>query len=270
MLNNNAVIVLDGDEEKIAIGPGIGFNKGKNDRIAKHKIEKIFVLEGNEKFEQLLRLIPQEHFDICEDIISYAEKTLHVKLNEHIHLVLTDHVSFAIQRAQEGIVAKNKLLHEIKILYPEEFAIGKWAIEHIQEKIGVELPIDEAAFIALHIHTMKPHSENLQQTLRITTILQEMMTLIQKELGIKLDENDLSYQRLMIHLRFALSNERDFKHHSLDEEMLDMIQRKYFFAYNCAAKVVRTISSRYSIAIPEQELGYITLHIERLRRNHLY
>ncbi|MFS8651980.1 MAG: PRD domain-containing protein, partial [Caldibacillus sp.] len=206
VLNNNAAIVVDDGQEKIAIGPGIGFNKGKNDIVSPQKIEKIFVLEEKDKLEQLLRQIPQEHFDISEEIISYAEKTLNVSLNEHIHLVLTDHISFAIQKAQEGINIENKLLHEIRILYPEEFAIGQWAIQHIKQTLGVELPEDEAGFIAIHIHTMKPHSNNLQQTLRTTTILQEMMHVIQEEMGFRLDANDWSYQRLMIHLRFALTN----------------------------------------------------------------
>lgn len=269
VLNNNAAIVVDDGQEKIAIGPGIGFNKGKNDIVSPQKIEKIFVLEEKDKLEQLLRQIPQEHFDISEEIISYAEKTLNVSLNEHIHLVLTDHISFAIQKAQEGINIENKLLHEIRILYPEEFAIGQWAIQHIKQTLGVELPEDEAGFIAIHIHTMKPHSNNLQQTLRTTTILQEMMHVIQEEMGFRLDANDWSYQRLMIHLRFALTNNQT-KHHTLDEEMLFMIKRKYLFSYQIARRVVQKISSRFNISIPEQEIGYITLHLERLRQNHLH
>ena len=269
VLNNNAAIVVDDGQEKIAIGPGIGFNKGKNDIVSPQKIEKIFVLEEKDKLEQLLRQIPQEHFDISEEIISYAEKTLNVSLNEHIHLVLTDHISFAIQKAQEGINIENKLLHEIRILYPEEFAIGQWAIQHIKQTLGVELPEDEAGFIAIHIHTMKPHSNNLQQTLRTTTILQEMMHVIQEEMGFRLDANDWSYQRLMIHLRFALTNNQ-VRHHTLDEEMLFMIKRKYLFSYQIAQRVVQKISSRFNISIPEQEIGYITLHLERLRQNHLH
>lgn len=269
VLNNNAAIVVDDGQEKIAIGPGIGFNKGKNDIVSPQKIEKIFVLEEKDKLEQLLRQIPQEHFDISEEIISYAEKTLNVSLNEHIHLVLTDHISFAIQKAQEGINIENKLLHEIRILYPEEFAIGQWAIQHIKQTLGVELPEDEAGFIAIHIHTMKPHSNNLQQTLRTTMILQEMMHVIQEEMGFRLDANDWSYQRLMIHLRFALTNNQT-KHHTLDEEMLFMIKRKYLFSYQIARRVVQKISSRFNISIPEQEIGYITLHLERLRQNHLH
>lgn len=104
ILNNNAVVVLDNNEEKIAIGAGIAYEKGKNDIINPSKIEKLFVMKENEKFQQLLQQIPEKHFSISEDIISYAEDNLGLKLNEHIHIGLTDHLSFAIERATEEFI----------------------------------------------------------------------------------------------------------------------------------------------------------------------
>ena len=76
ILNNNAVIVSDEGEEKIAIGPGVAFKKTKNDIVNPHKIEKLFIMPENDKFQQLLSRIPVEHFTVSEDIISYAEKYL--------------------------------------------------------------------------------------------------------------------------------------------------------------------------------------------------
>lgn len=76
--------------------------------------------------------------------------------------------------------ANNKLLHEIKIFYRKEFEIGLWAIQHIKEKCQVEMPEDEAAFIALHIHTMKPQGGDLLDTVRQTTIIRETVQSIKK------------------------------------------------------------------------------------------
>ena len=121
ILNNNAVVVTDENEEKIAIGAGVGFNKGKNDLVNPKKIEKLFVLSGNEQLQQLLIRIPEEHFMITEAIIAFAEKYLETKLNDHIRIVLAYHISFAIDREEKGIQLKNKLLPEIKILYKSEY-----------------------------------------------------------------------------------------------------------------------------------------------------
>jgi beta-glucoside operon transcriptional antiterminator len=265
ILNNNAVVVLDNNEEKIAIGAGIAFEKRKNDLINPRKIEKLFVMKENEKFQQLLQQIPEKHFSISEEIISYAEENLGLKLNEHIHIGLTDHLSFAIERATEGIHLKNKLFHEIKILYKKEFDIGMWAIRHIEYKTQVKMPIDEAAYIALHIHTSKPQSGDMKQTLRQTAIIGEMIQTIKDSLQISIEQDDLSYQRLMTHLRFTLSRINDVSQPIMDDEMLAMLKKKFGYSYNISQKVAKLLAKNHGIHLPEQELGYITIHIERIR-----
>lgn len=267
ILNNNAVVVkTEGQQEQIAVGAGIAFGKKKNDVVSVNKIEKLFVMKENKKLEQLLSRIPEEHFTISEEIITYAEHQIGNKLNEHIHIVLTDHLSFAIEREREGIQLKNKLLQEIKILYKNEFAIGLWAIQHIKERCGVEMPIDEAAFIALHIHTMKLQGGDLHQTVRETTIVRDMVQSIKRILDITFEEDDISYHRLTTHLRFALTRLNHYELHMMDEEMLAMIKKKFPLSYRCAAEVARETYLVHGVELPEQELGYITLHIERLRK----
>ncbi|MUK88558.1 PRD domain-containing protein [Ornithinibacillus sp. L9] len=266
ILNNNAVIIFDDEQEKIAIGAGVAYNKRKNDIVNPDKIEKLFVLKENEKLQQLLLRIPEDHFILSEEIISYAEQQLHTKLNDHISLALTDHLSFAIERESQGIHLKNKLLQEIKILYKKEFEIGLWAIRHINEKLGIEMPVDEAAFIALHIHTMKIQGGDLHETVRQTAILRDMVDTIQDYLKISINEEDLSYERLITHLRFALTRAHHYEAHTMDEEMLNMIKHKFELSYRCAMEVRKELSSLHGIDLPEEELGYITLHIERLRK----
>ncbi|WP_182199748.1 PRD domain-containing protein [Paraliobacillus salinarum] len=265
ILNNNAVLVIDGNEEKVAVGTGIAFGKKKNDLINKQKIEKLFIMKENEKLQQLLSRISEEHFIISEEIISYAEKTIGMKLSEHIHITLTDHVSFSIERIQNGMHLKNKLLNEIKILYKEEFEIGLWALDMMKEKLNIEMPIDEAAFIALHIHTMKLSGGNYKETLRQTTIVSEMIQRIVSYLGLEIEEDDISYQRLITHLRFVLHRVKHSDQYSMDLDMLTMIKHKFAHSYQCAEVVSKEIAAKYDIEFPESELGYIAIHLERLR-----
>ncbi|MFD1451491.1 MULTISPECIES: PRD domain-containing protein [Oceanobacillus] len=265
ILNNNAVIINDQGQEKIAIGGGVAFNKNKNDIINPAKIEKLFVLEGNEKLERLLLRIPEEHFILCEEIIAYAEEQLQTKMSSHILLGLSDHLSFAIEREEQGIHLKNKLIQEIKILYRDEFKVGLWAIRHIKDKLGLEMPIDEAAFIALHLHTMKLEGGDLRETIRETTIIRNMVEVIKTTLDISMKEDDLAYERLIMHLRFALNRPNRYDVHVMDNEMLTMIQHKFKTAFNCAKRVSKHLCDAHGIQLPEEEVGYISLHIERLR-----
>ncbi|MEK4091800.1 MULTISPECIES: PRD domain-containing protein [unclassified Viridibacillus] len=266
ILNNNAVVVLDNEREKIAVGSGVAFNKKRNDIVNLDRIEKIFVMRENDKLQQLLSRIPEEHFTISEEIISYAEEYIGGKLDERIHIVLTDHVSFAIERLKDGIQLNNKLLPEIKILYRREFEIGLWAIQHIKERCQVEMPEDEAAYLALHIHTMKLQGGDLHQTLKQTTIIRDMVQIIQKKLNIHLEENDISYHRLITHLRFALTRMNHYELHTMDEEMLVMIKKKFPYSYNCAVEVTKELKKLHGIDLPDHELGYIAVHIERLQK----
>ena len=209
ILNNSAVVVKDIDGEKIVMGEGIGFQKRKNDLVNQAKIDKVFVIkDSNEhkKFEEILQLLPEEHIKIAEEIITYAEKELGVMINEHIHVAFCDHLSFAIERLTNGISIKNALLDQIKILYVKEFQIGLWAKALIKENLGVEIPEDEVGNIAMHIHTAKMNTGDMQETIDITTTIQEITRIIESCLNINIVEDTMSYERLITHLRFSLKS----------------------------------------------------------------
>ncbi|EMG27023.1 transcriptional antiterminator BglG [Listeria fleischmannii subsp. fleischmannii LU2006-1] len=266
ILNNNAVVVSDGDQEKIAIGGGIAFQKKRNDIVSPSKIEKMFVMqEESEHFQELLHRINEEYFSISEEIISYAEATLGGKLNEHIHIALTDHLAFSIERIKEGIILQNKLLNEIKVLYETEFKIGLWAINHVKERFGLDMPIDEAAYIALHIHTAKMGSGDIHESVRQATIISSMVETITTALQITLSGQDIAYERLITHLRFVLNRVEKKELHTMDDEMLKMIKSKFEFSFNTAKKVALLLQKDYQKSLPDAELGYIALHVERLR-----
>lgn len=257
---------MDDGEEKIAIGPGVGFKKEKKDIVNQKRVEKLFISKENEKLQQLLLRIPEEHFMIAEEIIAYAEERLGTELNEHIRIALTDHISFAIEREKQGIRVNNKLLPEIRVLYKQEFEIGVWAVKLLEKRFNLKLPIDEAAFIALHVHSMKVQDGDLRETVRQTSVLKDMVQMINETLGITIEKADIAYERLIHHLRFAMIRLKENEQHTMDVEMIEMIKRKFPVAYNCSAKVANTLSKRHGMDFPEDELGYITLHIERLRK----
>ncbi|WP_134699406.1 PRD domain-containing protein [Ammoniphilus sp. YIM 78166] len=266
ILNNNVVVVIDEGKEKIVMGPGIAFQKKKHDIIANGKIEKIFVMEEeSEKFQELLRTLPEEHIAIAEEIISYAEGELRAPLSNHIHIGLTDHLSFAIERLQQGYQIQNRLLSEIKALYKKEYKIGLWGIGLIKEKLGIEMPDDEAGHIALHIHTAKMDTVSMGKALQQTTLIQDMIEILKKELQVDIDEEGMSYQRLVSHLRFALIRMEEEENSPLmDEDMLQLVRTKFKREFECAVKMADFTHREYHLQFSDSELAYITLHIQRL------
>lgn len=267
VLNNSAVVVKDRDGEKIVLGEGIGFQKRKNDLVNQAKIDKVFVMKDpneHQKFEEILQFLPEEHIQVAEEIITYAEKEWGFMINEHIHVAFSDHLSFAIERLTNGISIKNALLDQIKILYVKEFQIGLWARELIKEKLGVEIPEDEVGNIAMHMHTARMNSGDMQETIDITTTIQEITSIIENCLKINIVEETMSYERLITHLRFSLksllSNETN---HDYDPKMASMIKENFKEAFSCAQEVGKFVEVKYRIKYPEAELMYISMHIQR-------
>ena len=269
VLNQNAVLVLDEGQEKVAVGKGVGFNKTKNDVFSRQLVERMFVMEpeGLKKLQVLLSQIEDKYFLASEEIIQHAETVLGEKLNEHINIGLSDHIAFAAENIQNNIIVRNKLLSEIEILYSEEFAIAQWAVEYLTQTLEIPFSYDEAGYIAIHIHSARSGRTDNSKSIREVTIVSEIIHLIEQELAIDIhdDKNSLSYSRLVNHLRLFIHRFQQNQYAVLDEEILEVVKKKYAESYEISKKVQVLLMRNFHYQVPNEELGYLSIHIERLR-----
>jgi beta-glucoside operon transcriptional antiterminator len=157
------------------------------------------------------------------------------------------------------------LTNEIKLLYKKEFEIALWAKEEIKKDLGVEIPLDEVAHIALHIHTAKLGGHSMSDSMTKATILRDFIEQVEKKMEVEIEESSINYQRLITHLRFALNRiEQGSGFEPIDEDMLNLIKEKYQSAYECSKSVVDYLHKEYGITFPQSEVAYISLHIQRL------
>ena len=269
VLNQNAVLVLDEGQEKVAVGKGVGFNKTKNDVLSRQLVERMFVMEpeGLKKLQVLLSQIEDKYFLASEEIIQHAETVLGEKLNEHINIGLSDHIAFAAENIQNNIIVRNKLLSEIEILYSEEFAIAQRAVEYLTQTLEIPFSYDEAGYIAIHIHSARSGRTDNSKSIREVTIVSEIIHLIEQELAIDIhdDKNSLSYSRLVNHLRLFIHRFQQNQYAVLDEEILEVVKKKYAESYEISKKVQVLLMRNFHYQVPNEELGYLSIHIERLR-----
>lgn len=269
VLNQNAVLVLDEGQEKVAVGKGVGFNKTKNDVLSRQLVERMFVMEpeGLKKLQVLLSQIEDKYFLASEEIIQHAETVLGEKLNEHINIGLSDHIAFAAENIQNNIIVRNKLLSEIEILYSEEFAIAQWAVEYLTQTLEIPFSYDEAGYIAIHIHSARSGRTDNSKSIREVTIVSEIIHLIEQELAIDIhdDKNSLSYSRLVNHLRLFIHRFQQNQYAVLDEEILEVVKKKYAESYEISKKVQVLLMRNFHYQVPNEELGYLSIHIQRLR-----
>ena len=270
ILNNNVAVVMDENgQEKIVMGRGICYKKKPGDAILEEEIDKTFFLSAadiSNKFQELIQDIPIEHMAVGEEIIAEAERRLDKKLNDTVYISLIDHVHTSIVRFLEGVTVKNVLLWDIRRFYKEEFKIGLWALELIQEKCKVMLPEDEAGFIALHLANAQMDQESMHNMYEITRIIQEVVNLVKYYFKIDFHEDDVYYFRFITHLKFFVHRLVEQKVYTEDdiEDLWAVIRGKYPKSFDCVERITKFIESKYKYHLSKEEQLYLTIHIERV------
>lgn len=267
IINNNVVSSIDErGKEVVIMGKGIGFHKKAGEAVEEAAIEKIFHLpsENMSQFEALLEDMPYEHIRIAKDIIVYARKELDRHLNKNVYITLTDHVSYAIERHRQNIHFQNALLWEIKKYYQKEFQVGLQAVEMIKEQLGIELPEDEAGFIALHFVNAEIDGD-MQQSIGMPGMIKDIMSIIKYHFGIEIDESTLAYERFITHLKFFVQRAvRGQCYEADDLDFNESIKEKCRKEYKCACKIQDYMESKCGYQVSEEELIYLTVHINRV------
>lgn len=270
VINNNLVrSINEKGQEVLVMGSGLGFKKKPGDSIDQRKIEKIYILSqengDGQRLGQLLARVPVERIRAANEIISYARDALGKQLNDNIYLTLTDHVSFAIERTGQGIVVRNALLWEIKRFYHQEYLVGLEALNIIKNRLGVELPEDEAGFIALHLVNASMESMNIGQTQEMTKMIQNIINIVKYHFRVELDESSLHYGRFVTHLKFFAQRVfTDTEMEEDDKNFLQILKEKYKEEYQCALKIRSYTIKEYQKDLTEDELVYLTVHIKRV------
>lgn len=268
IINNNIISSYDEkNREIIVMGRGLGFGRKQGETIDDTKIEKIFRMDNeveSERLQSVLADMPIEHIQITDEIITYAKTIITKKLNKNIYITLTDHINFAIERFKQGVNFNNALIWEIKKFYGSEYEVGKMALNIIKERLGYELPSDEAASIAMHFVNAEFGTE-MPNTIDITKLIQNVLKIIKYNYQMELDEESLNYERFITHLKFfaqrVITNRANAGH---DEDFHHMIKNQYNSDYKCAEKIRKYIETEFNIQVPEEELIYLTVHLKRI------
>ena len=268
VINNNIISAYEkSGAEVIVMGRGIGFKKKQGEMVPADQISKIFRIKSRtlaEQFKELLANMPLERVRISDEIISHAKDHLKLKLNQSIYVTLTDHINFAIERVSQGIEPQNALLWEIKRFYPQEFQLGIYALELIKDRLDILLPEDEAGFIALHFVNAE-YGTDIRDAVKFPDQMQAIVDIVERDLGILLDESFLHYERFMTHIKFLI--QRIYRKELLsseDRELSLLMQRKYPREYQCSLKVAEYIMQATGSRLSEEEIMYLSVHIRRV------
>ncbi|BCJ94332.1 transcription antiterminator LicT [Anaerocolumna cellulosilytica] len=269
VINNNLICSHnEGNKEILVMGCGLGFKKKPGDEIDTSLIEKVYTIEDEKISNQLIDLlsrIPQDHIRVANNIVGYAKEVLEHKLNDSIYVSLTDHLNYAIERHKQGIHLKNALLWEIKKYYSKEFEVGIEALHIIEKQLGIQLPEDEAGYIALHVASASMEAVDMGHTTDTLKMIQGILQIVKYYFKIELDTESLHYERFLTHLKFLSLRIHQDKHiEGADDYFIKLMKEHYKNEYDCALKIGNYIHSNYSKSLTDEELVYLTVHINRI------
>ncbi|MFF2909088.1 glucose PTS transporter transcription antiterminator GlcT [Paenibacillus sp. NPDC057934] len=267
VLNNNVIIAEHPQyAEVVVIGKGIGFNRKVRDHINLSSVEKMFILRSREEQEQYKQLVPQVDerlIEVVQEIVLHIMHSSRQPLNEHIHIALTDHISFAIRRHEQDIAIHNPFLYETKEIYPEEYSMAEYAVDRINEAMGVTLPADEVGFVALHI-VSAISNRHISEVKEHSQLIGDLVNLVENILEYHIPRESLDYSRLVTHLRFVLERLRRGEAVQETSSLDGLMKREYPEMYSLSWKLTKVIEQRMRIPVYPAEVSYLTIHLQRL------
>ena len=166
-----------------------------------------------------------------------------------------------------GLAINNPFIYEIKALYPKEYGLGEKAAEIIKDGLGILISESEIGFIALHIHSAR-QSKMVIDTIKDTKFLKSLVNIVEEELSIKLNNSGLIYSRVINHLRASINRMEKRKY--IENPLLDIIKERFSESYDIAKKIGAYINKEKNIYVTDDEIGYMALHIERIKETTNY
>ncbi len=273
-LNQNALLVMNNKgEEVVALGRGIGFGKKKGDLIDSDGISRIFTVQStaNEKrILETLKSIDNEIYVIAEDVVDLGEKLLDKKLNETFIFTIAKHIQFAIERDREEPIEYSPFEYQLRYLYPDEYKASEEVIKFINEKYHLNMKIQEISFFTLHFVNGMIDSEDFNDILKLSELLNKIISFIDIESGNRLKRDSIDYSRFIVHLRYflirTLSKSQEDKKDPRMSELLSITKEMYLEETALLEKLKKKLSSDNQLSFGVDEDLYLLLHLVRILR----
>ena len=198
----------------------------------------------------------------AERIIAMAEEN-GCTMSSQATISLIDHISFAIERQNNGLALPNLLLHETKLLYRKEYELGRRSLAMIRDCCGVTLPEDEAGYIAMHIISISVDQNAAYDVLKF---VKAALDIIKQTYGIALDHESIDAMRLITHLKFLA--QRMFQNHSWEDEgmenMYEMLLDRHPQNRLCLERLDGYCQNAFGYTLNLQEKFYLLVHLTKI------
>ena len=155
VLNSSVVLVVDErGVERVLLGKGIGFGARPGDPVRADRrrpgVRRAATTPTSATSSSCWRR-SRRSSSTSRARSSPPARSSGLQLDPHVYLALTDHLHFAVERQRQGLVVVNRWRGRCA---PSTRRSTRWACgpsPSPRERLGVELPDEEAANVAFHL-----------------------------------------------------------------------------------------------------------------------
>lgn len=265
ILNHNSFMGIESknDQECLIMGKGVAFGKKVGQTVSVTGDARVYSLKeltDRGEAKEIIKSVSPLCLELANEVLDQAEKEFG-KVDRSILFTMADHLDFAVRRIQNGEQISNPLTDDIRIMFYKEYKVAGCIRDLLKEKLGIRIDEHEIGYIALHVHASIV-DENVSQAMEIARTVRECICMVEEETGKSIDVMSLSYNRLMNHVRYMVA--RAIHGEKLKMSLNDYMSVKFPGPYMTAEKICRKMEKSLKLPIPDIEIGYLAMHLERM------
>ena len=265
ILNHNSFMGIESknDQECLIMGKGVAFGKKVGQTVSVTGDARVYSLKeltDRGEAKEIIKSVSPLCLELANEVLNQAEEEFG-KVDRSILFTMADHLDFAVRRIQNGEQISNPLTDDIRIMFYKEYKVAGCIRDLLKEKLGIRIDEHEIGYIALHVHAAIV-DENVSQAMEIARTVRECICMVEEETGKSIDVMSLSYNRLMNHVRYMVA--RAIHGEKLKMSLNDYMSVKFPGPYMTAEKICRKMEKSLKLPIPDIEIGYLAMHLERM------
>ena len=265
ILNHNSFMGIESknDQECLIMGKGVAFGKKVGQTVSVTGDVRVYSLKeltDRGEAREIIKSVSPLCLELANEVLNQAEEEFG-KVDRSILFTMADHLDFAVRRIQNGEQISNPLTDDIRIMFYKEYKVAGCIRDLLKEKLGIRIDEHEIGYIALHVHASIV-DENVSQAMEIARTVRECICMVEEETGKSIDVMSLSYNRLMNHVRYMVA--RAIHGEKLKMSLNDYMSVKFPGPYMTAEKICRKMEKSLKLPIPDIEIGYLAMHLERM------
>lgn len=214
------------------------------------------------KEKAIMQFFDQSEVKIVKDALKKLEKKVPIYLTEEARESIQVHVLFTLKRVylNQPIVLSEEERNRIR-----GSRFYEWATElawDIQEKVNVTFPINEVSYLALHLRSARMDLDSAKD--EIPKWVESMVEYLIKEVSdlmeVSFENDQVLRENVVLHMRTTSSRlESGFV---IANPLLEQIKQEYLYLFYFIKNVVDTLKETIPYDIPEEEIGYLTVHFQ--------